>query len=414
MMESNNQVFSEDVQKLLTNYLDKNELNDFIGKLGVSGKSKNKSMDAINNFYAQQLKIEYSFAKDRMEIDRTITFAKKNLDKGKYLQLLRKLGQICIGHGKLNLALEVFNSAVRESENQEDKAESLLLLSDVYSRRAEWRKSIEVLVEAKHEFELAGNKSGSARCENLLGAIYGEKGELEEAKTHFEQSLAFINPEKEKEMCASIESNLGIIENIQGNYKKAFEYLNRSLRKFESLGNYRRISELKHNIGMLHANQANHAEAVQEFDQCIEISLREGLMPVLGMAYLSKANVLVALKEFDAAKSFADKAMEICHQIDDKLTMADIYKTKSMIEKNLKNYETAEHFLHSSLRLNVKLKNILNVAETSFELASLCGEMNKMEEREKYLHDALKYYREVMASDRVRQIEEMLTPKIYN
>lgn len=405
--------FAKDIENLLISYFDKTQLKNFIQKLN-SIEKKSSSLEVVDKFYAQQLNIEYNFAKDRMEIDRTITFAMKNLEKGKYLQLLRKLGQICTGHGKINLAFEVLNKAVKETENNNDKAESLLLLSDVYSRKAEWKKSIEVLNEAKILFDSSGNNIGTSKCENLLGSIYGERGQLEEAKLHFEISLSSINPSKEKEMAASIETNLGIIENIQGNYTNALDYFLRALRKFESLGSYRRLAELKHNVGMLHVNQKNYNDALEEFNQCIGISLKEELLPVLGLAYLSKANVLTAKKDFENAHRFADKSMEVCHQIDDNLTMADIYKTKSLIEKNLKNYEKAENYLQSSLRLNQKMNNILNIAETSFELANLYGELNRMHEKEEYLRTALKCYREVQASERIQQVEEMLSTDICN
>ena len=332
-MEKIKTEFAKDIQKLLSSYFDKTQLKNLLQKLNSAGK-KSSSLDVINKFYEQQLNIEYNFAKDRMEIDRTITFAMKNLEKEKYLQLLRKLGQICTGHGKLNLAFEALNKAVKESENKKDKAESLLLLADVHSRRAEWKKSIEVLGSAKDLFNSIRDNSGAGKCENILGSIYGERGELEKAKTHFEKCLVLIDTDKEKELAASVELNLGIIENIQGKYERAFEHFKKSLRRFESLGSYRRIAELKQNMGMLHVNQEKYSEAIEEFDQCIEISIKEKLMPVLAIVYLNKANVLIKLKEFDSALSFADKSMEVAHQIDDKLTIADIYITKSRIEKS--------------------------------------------------------------------------------
>ena len=92
--------------------------------------------------------------------------------------------------------------------------------------------------------------------------------------------------------------------------------------------------------------------------------------------------------------------------------MADIYKTKSEIEKHLKNYEKAENYLLSSLRLNEKMNNILNIAESGFEIARLYGEFNRKQEREEYLRESLKRYREVQAFSSVQKVEEMLALKI--
>lgn len=407
-MENTKTEFVEDIQKLLSSYFEKSELKHFLQKINKKDNTTS-SLEVINKFYAQQLNIKYNFAQDRMEIDRTITFAMKNLPKEKYLQLLRKLGQICTGHGKLNLAYEVLSKAVKESETQNDKAESLLLLADVHSRRAEWKKSVEALESAEDFFRSAGDNAGISQCENMLGSIYGEKGELENAKNHFEKSLALIDPGKQKEMAASLEGNLGIIENIQGNYVKSLDYFIKALRKFESLSDFRRIAELKHNIGMLHVNQEHFIDAIVEFDQCIEIASRESLLPVLALAYHSKASVLIKQTDFDGAVIFADKAMEVSHQIDDKLTIAEVYKTKSQIEKHSKNYEKAENYLLASLLLNEKMKNVLNIAESCVELAKLYDEMNRKNEKEEYLQRSLKYFREIQAFDNIQKVEEMLT-----
>jgi tetratricopeptide (TPR) repeat protein len=118
------------------------------------------------------------------------------------------------------------------------------------------------------------------------------------------------------------------------------------------------------------------------------------------------------LEDFSSASQFADKAMEVCHQIDDKLSIADIYRTKSIIERKLNNYPLAESYLQSSLRLNEKMKNTLNVAETSYELASLYGDLTRQDEKQKYLREALTRYREVQAEERVQKIEKLLTQSI--
>ncbi|NWF89301.1 MAG: tetratricopeptide repeat protein [Ignavibacteriaceae bacterium] len=410
-MENNKQEFQTDIDSLLNKFLNEAELQKFNDKI-VQGETNNKTLGIINDFYNRQLKVDYGFIKERMEIDRAITFANKNLDKKRFVQLLMKLGQVCTSHGKLNLAYEVINKAVKESVNPKDRAESLLLLSDIHSRRAEWLVSIEILNEAKKIFEAFGDIIGVAKCENMLGSIFGERGELEEAKAHFINSLICWNSGEDKEMAAIIEGNLGIIENIQGNYDDALDYFCRALEKLEVLGSYRRIAEIKHNVGMLYVHKNELEKALLQFDQCINISLKENLLPVLSTTYLSKANVLIKMGDYDAALVFADKSMEIAHQIDDKLTIADVYRTRSSIEIQFKNYEKAENYLLTSLTLNEKLKNILNMAETCLQLGKLYELLSITDKKEEYLLRSLKYYREANASESIQKLEEMLENSI--
>ena len=404
--------FAEEIKNLLSNYVDEKELSSFINKFEVNDSVKNSSTEMINNFYAQQLKIEYSFGKDRMQIDRTITFAQKNLPTEKYLELLKKLAQLCISNGKLSFATEILIKLLKQSSNDKEKADSHLLLSDVFSRRADWNKSIEALEKANELFVKTGNRNGNSKCENMLGVIYGEKGNITEAQKHFEKCYELLDRGEERELVASIESNLGIVMNIQGKYEKAAFYFEKALLYFETVKDFRRIAELRQNIGMLYFNKNEHEAAIEEIDKSIEIALDKKLMPVLALSYLSKSNLLLALNDDDAALAFANKALEISHLIDDKLSIADIYRTKSLIERKIRNFRQAENYLQSSLRLNSNSGNNLNSAEAKMELGELYGEMEMKEDREKMLNESLKQYNELNIIDCARKVESLLSMPI--
>jgi len=103
--------------------------------------------------------------------------------------------------------------------------------------------------------------------------------------------------------------------------------------------------------------------------------------------------------------------MEICFKLNDRLSIADIYKIKGIIERKVKNYKGAENYLLSSLRINEELENILNQAETSFELGVLYLELNKKKEAGKHLNFALDYYKKQKASSMISKIQAILLAK---
>lgn len=407
-MEEQKNKFVDEIRNLLSNYVEANELNNFINKFEVSCPVKNSTAELINKFYAQQLKIEYNFGRDRMQIDRTITFTQKTLPKEKFLELLKNLAQLCISNGKLSFAFEILNKLLKQSPHIKLNAEAYLLLSDVFTRKANWNKSIEALEKAIDLFAKMGNNLGMAKCENMLGVIHGEKGNLFEAKKHFEICLGLLTNGEEKELAASAESNLGILLNIYGEYDKAADYLMSALHYFESVQNFRRIAELKQNIGMLHFNKNEYQAALHEFDKSIEIALEKKLLPLLALLFLNKANLLLTLNDFDSAVAFVNKALEVSHLIDDKLSIADVYKTKSIIERKKKNFEQAANYLQSSLKMNIGRSNNLNTAEAQIEFAKLFSEMNLVDNKEKMLKESFKEFQRLNIIDQVKKIEEML------
>ncbi len=125
-------------------------------------------------------------------------------------------------------------------------------------------------------------------------------------------------------------------------------------------------------------------------------SLKHGrFISILCLLYLAKSQVLIAKDDIKSAAVFVDKALEISHKVDDKLTSADIYKVKGIIERHLKNYKLSESYLLNSLRINKSLKNEMNIAETSLELAALYEEMDNSKSKNSYLKNALNYYKQI-------------------
>ncbi|NWF49330.1 MAG: tetratricopeptide repeat protein [Ignavibacteriaceae bacterium] len=401
--------FAVDLQELLMKYLSAPEMSSLLSKVSLMDKTEKDERLNLKEIYRQQLDIEFGNFNERIQLDRTVTYTQKNLSPEKFSKMLINLGKLCISHGKLSIAHELLNKANRNNGNKATKAETLLAMADLYARKANWDSSIIAVRKARFIYSALKDSNGIAKCENIIGTIYGDQGEFHEAKACFEKSLSILNPSDDPELIASIRANLGVIEVILGNKDKAINYLNNAIDNFKLTGNYKRIAELKHNIGLLHYELTDYESASKSYDECIDIALKNSFIPVLCLAYLGKANLFVSSSEYLAAEIYADKALELSHYLDDKLTIADIYKTKGIIERNLKNFTNAENYLLSSLRLNNELKNDLNIAETSFELAVLYDEIERPDQKEEHLKDSLNYYARMQSADRIRKIEEIFS-----
>ncbi len=406
-MQKSNNIFDTELTKLLSEYFD---LESF-GKLNfnlIQEKDEEGISEKINSFYKEQLQINIDSSAERIKVDRIITFSEKKLEFNQFFELLLELGSICELCGKLDLAVEIFRKANKYSLSDNQNADLLFRLANVYSKRADWSKCMTTLGEAALQYKTCGKITGIAKCENLLGTIFGELGDMENAKNHFSNSLSLIESKTEPELEAKLESNLGLIENITGNPAGALMHLQNAFKIHKSLDNLREASENKFNIGLIYLETANYTSAINEFDEGIKSAKMGNYLPMLCLTYHAKSQALIAIDTMAEALEFADKALELSHLIDDKLTLADIYKVKGILERKLKKFSSSENFLLSSLRINTSLKNEMNIAETSLELAQLYMELNNLELKNSYLRSSLNYFKEINASIKVKQIEEML------
>jgi tetratricopeptide (TPR) repeat protein len=400
--------FEHELNKFLKEYLADDSYDHLKERLDLGKGEADLVSEKINEFYREQLQIDKNPSKDRIRIDRIITFSEKSLPPEKFCKLLVELGRICLSEGKKDLANEIFKKANKLTKSDLTKAESLLGIADVFSRKAKWTKSLETLYDAKALFKSISDYPGLAKCENLLGTIFGELGDISKAKKHLLTSLSLIKSDEDLELAANLYSNLGIVYSIQESHQASINHLNRALDIYNKLGKEKSAAEVNLNLGIVQYESENYDAATNALNKAIEIAKTGCFLSVLCLTYLAKAQVLIKLNDFYYAAEFADKALEISHNSDDKLTLADIYKVKGIIERHLENFAVSETHLLNSLRINKSLNNELNVAETSFELGLLYEKMNDADSKNSYLHISQEYYKNIEAKTKVDMIEEML------
>jgi tetratricopeptide (TPR) repeat protein len=265
-----------------------------------------------------------------------------------------------------------------------------------------------MISQAKYLYKSLDNYKGMAKCENLLGTVYGELGDILKAKKYLLSSLSFIKSDDDVELAAILYTNLGIVYHIQEESTSSLNYLEKALKLYQTLGKAKNTAEVNLNIGLVCFDNGNYDEAIKSFDAAINIAKEGEYLSVLCLLYLAKAEVLLTQKNFYYASEFANKALEIGHNADDKLTIADIYKVKGIVARELNDFEASETYLLNSLRINKSFNNELNAAETSFELGVLYERMHDPKSKMSHLERSKDYYTDIGASDKVKKIEQFL------
>ena len=395
-----------------------NKINDLLKELltALQLKEINGTFQSISQPTHQpstrQIDISAENINRRMFIDGVITYAMINLAEDVYPKLLLELAKLLADSEEINLAEEILHISMGKVRSKSYYAESLLVIADIYIRKAYWDKSYILIDQAREIFAKRDDKHGLAKCENFYGIIYGERGDLKKSREYFLCSRDLLQNTTNTKFSAQVEMNLGIIENIFGNFSNAEKHFLDALHKFETLNEQKQVAELKHNLGMFYVEQQDYKKAIEEFDKGITISLRKNYKTILAISYLGKANALLCLGNYTDASEYANKAMDTAIIIEDKLTIADAYRITGILERKLKYYDTAEKYFQISLRLNTELNNKVNLAETSFELGLLNSEIGNENEKNHWLKESLKYYTDINVKHKIKIIDEMLQTEL--
>jgi tetratricopeptide (TPR) repeat protein len=380
------------------------ELNSF-KTLSPSLKIKAKDKRQIETEFPKGSKLG-------LNIDLLILYAKEKLESKKFSELLLSIGKFALNEGEGDLSLEIFERVIKESnrkpETAEYFAEANLLIAELYKKKTKWSLSFRYLRKSKKTYKKIANINGATKCSNMLGTIYGELGNFKRARLCFEESLELISRTNNHEIQGMIEINLGIINGISGDYQKSRFYFNKALKNFEKGADQKRLAEIYNNLGMLDYDADKLKQALKEFDMSIKSSTKINYLPLMGLSFLGKAVTYLKLNNLQMAASFSDKAMKVCNKVNDRLSVADIYKVKGIIERELGEIEKSEILLKTSLMMNIELGNKLNEAETSVELGRLYYKLKDKQKGSECLRKAIAYYRVQGSKKKIRELEPLL------
>lgn len=411
MKNNSKSTLAKDIEVLLSNYLGKKEAEDFCSELDYSNsilQPKNTesvagSINQINSFVPDG-------SLEREFIQGILTLAENRISEDYLFKLMLDLGQLMIFNGELSLAIEIQEDLLSKIDGREQyfaiEADAYLALANIYWSQAYWEQSIQYVQKSYEIYRVHQNPIGYAKCENLLGTIFGEQGDILEAHSHFMKGLGFLREVDDPLLRSMFEVNLGILYNMQGEYAKAMWNFKNALQKFIYLKDTRRVARVRHNLGILYTKIKDYQAAIEEFDKSISISLEHSYLSNCAIGYIGKAFIYTKLENMDLAEAFTDKALEISFKINDALSIADIYKIKGMIQNNLNNFELSEEMFENSIRLNEDFDNKFNQAESKLELSGLYAKENKAQEAEELRGSAMGYYNLIKAKS---YIDEMIS-----
>lgn len=398
-MNNNTEKIITHVKNVLVNFLSQSDADEFIKAVKVYAKSFEIIDADIPEIDQQHINYQFSDGVDeRVIVDKIITLSERLLLKDKYYGLLLELAQLMIKIGNQAFALEILTDLKNVIGANEDfrvyNGEANLLISKIYWTQAQWEDCDFYLDEAYSSFKSVNYIKGFAKCENMLGTLYGEKGEFKKALEHFEAALVILKEGDDLSTQAMILTNLGIIYTIYGDYEKAIWNYKDSIEKFNSLNDKSRIARVYHNIGMLYTRMGEYYLALEQFNSSITLSIENNYQSNSAVSYIGKAFIYTKLKNLPLADAFTDKAMEIACKLNDTLSIADIYRIKGIVQSNLNNFELSEELFENSIRLNDDFENEYNKAESSEELGNLLKQEHRKAEAEVHLKSADKVLKE--------------------
>ena len=295
-------------------------------------------------------------------------------------------------------AIERYEAAIAGAERTGERAvlaEALRRLAVVRQKRNE-SDAARQLCRRSHEVAVAcDNAVLTGEALNTLGVIELQTGSLADARAYFLRVLEHAG--QHGELQARAEQNLGIIANIQGELDEARTRYERSLAAYEAAGAEHGRALAFHNLGMLCADQGRYDEADDYFRQALAIAQRADDVYLQGLCLVNHAEVHVARQRYEEAQRGAEGALAIFDQLGAKAVKAEAYRVIGTVYRDTGRAALAESRLRSSIELASSAGAVLAEAEATRELAILYQTMGRNQEALTFLNTAHRLFRRLDA-----------------
>jgi putative nucleotidyltransferase with HDIG domain len=254
-------------------------------------------------------------------------------------------------------------------------AEALRRLGVSHHRRNEPALARELCTRSFDVATALANDRLAAEALNALAGFDMETGALERAGEIYARALALGG--MSEEVRGRIEQNLGILANIKGDHADALLHYERALEACRRAGDERGSAYAYHNLGMVSADQQQWDRAEEYFEKSLHLADVLHDLRLRGLCLLNRAEVELAVQQYEHALRSAEEALGIFNELDLQLAKADAYKMLGMIFRETGRPALAESRLRTAVELAVATGAVLSEAEATRELALLCQTMGR-------------------------------------
>jgi putative nucleotidyltransferase with HDIG domain len=300
--------------------------------------------------------------------------------------------------GSLTEAISSYEATIAAAERSGEPAtlaEALRRLAIVRHHRDERSRARSLCKRSLEIAEEIGNDMLSAEALNTLGGMDLTSGSLEDARRLFMQALE--RGGAHRELRARVEQNLGIVANIQGELYEALTRYERSLAAYKAAGDDQGCAIAYHNLGKASFDRGQLDAADGYFKESLAIADRLDDAYLKGLCLANHAAVDLARQRYEQAREHAENALALFDRLGANGAKVDAYRVIGMVYRDTGRLALAESRLLSAIETAARAASVLGEAESSRELALLYQAMGRNQEALRLLSAAYRLFRRLDA-----------------
>ena len=270
------------------------------------------------------------------------------------------------------------DSLIKSISDKDDSVKVSILTDFTWNQRSKNPQlALRSVKEALTIAKSINSKSLQAKSLNLMGVVYRNLGNFDEAVSSYKNALNLAQEVKDSTQIAYSYNNIGGIYRLQGSNLLALDYILNALKVFEGLGDKAGMAFCTINIGLIYRRQGNYPKSLEYLNNTIK--LREEINDKPGKAL---ALNLIAEVNFEmgnmseALKNYIEVEQQYT-AVDDKKGLAAAWGGMAAIFYSEKNYTKALEYRKRALDMSYKISYLEGQVINHVRLGLIYGQLGR-------------------------------------
>lgn len=223
----------------------------------------------------------------------------------------------------------------------------------------------------------------------LLGKMYLETGQTDQAEVHLTRSLLLCENENDLNLLATIYYYLGRIHKIHADFEMALDYLHHALNMQLELGDDIAVSDTFNTVGTVYWSKSDDDLALKNFLKALKLREKHNDKNRMADSYNNIGLTYWDQNDYENALFYYQKSLDLKTEIKDQRAIASSYNNIGIIYKSQGEFDKALAYYEKALAIREELHDERGIAQSYSNIALLFGARERFEQSLSYQNRAL-------------------------
>lgn len=289
------------------------------------------------------------------------------------------------------------------------RAEVFLEIGQLLAKQGELDGALGHVHRALAAYRRLNDAQGVCKSLRNLGVIYIELGEFEDAEVAYNEAIEMTSADNQSILFADLNNNLGAIKNMKGDWEGALFCYNISREAYERENEVRKAAYTINNIGITLLEQEQYEQALKNFISALRVSESIKDAPLSLILSINLTDLYLKRNEIEEAKRYCHNAtLYLDSERLKNSQLAETLKLSGRIAFLEKNFDAALSRYNEALEICRDLGLQYIEAEILYEKGQLFLQTERQMEALQLLESSLKIFSQIEATGKADKTEKLI------